>query len=109
MKIKTLLNKLKLNNNQTIRVLDEKSNYFIESTNKKTIVEDCGQSSVVHFGHINCENCFLIYINKKRSNQKEKSLESVLDNISNMTDEELKEYTDVVINKEDKWIKETKE
>lgn len=36
-------------------------------------------------------------------------LDRSIETIINMTDEELKEYIDVVINKEDKWIKETKE
>ena len=37
------------------------------------------------------------------------NLDHSIETIINMTDEELKEYIDVVINKEDKWIKETKE
>lgn len=36
-------------------------------------------------------------------------LDHSIETIINMSKEELKEYIDVVINKEDKWIKETKE
>ena len=35
-------------------------------------------------------------------------LEKALENILNMTDDELKEWIDVVINKNDKWVNETK-
>lgn len=34
-------------------------------------------------------------------------LMKALENISNMTDEELEEWIDVVINKNDKWVNET--
>lgn len=36
-------------------------------------------------------------------------LDRSIETIINMSKEELNEYIDVVINKEDKWIKETKE
>lgn len=35
MKVKTLLNKLRLKEHQTIRVLDDNAEYFIETKNKK--------------------------------------------------------------------------
>ena len=34
-------------------------------------------------------------------------LEKALDSISNMTDDELKEWIEVIIDKEDKWVNET--
>lgn len=49
MKVKTLLNKLRLNEYQTIRVLDYKSEYFIESTSKKEIIAECGRASILDF------------------------------------------------------------
>lgn len=39
----------------------------------------------------------------------EVDLDHSIETIINMSKEELNEYIDVVINKEDKWIKETKE
>ena len=39
MKVKTLLNKLRLKEHQTIRVLDDNAEYFIETKNKKEIAE----------------------------------------------------------------------
>lgn len=46
MKVKTLLNKLRLNEYQTIRVLDYKSEYFIESTSKK------GKVYITHLNNV---------------------------------------------------------
>lgn len=37
MKVKTLLNKLRLKEHQTIRVLDNNAEYFIETKNKKKL------------------------------------------------------------------------
>ena len=66
MKVKTLLNKLKLNNGQYIKILDEKTGYCIQGFDKKYIIDDCARSSVVNFQYIKEFDCFLININKKK-------------------------------------------
>lgn len=67
MKVKTLLNKLRLNEYQTIRVLDYKSEYFIESTSKKIIAE-CGRSSILDFKYSKFRDCFVIHIYNLKMN-----------------------------------------
>lgn len=66
MKVKTLLNKINLDSKQTIRVIDSKVNYFIESTDKKEIVVNCGRSGIVNFEYLIEENCYLINVNKRK-------------------------------------------
>lgn len=66
MKVRTLLNKLKLRDGQVIRVADKKVKYSIESSNIREILNDCGRSSVVNFRYIDDEKCFKININKKK-------------------------------------------
>ena len=65
MKVRTLLNKMRLREYQTIRVLDNKVEYFIESTDTREIVEECGKSKVSLFEYSKLGDCFLIYITKK--------------------------------------------
>ena len=64
MKVRTLLNKLKLNDNQYIKVLDEKIEYCIQGFDKQLILDDCARSSVINFQYI--QDYFLININKKK-------------------------------------------
>lgn len=66
MKVKTLLNKLHLKEYQTIRVLDDNADYFMETTNKKEIINKCGRSSVVNFQYSKFGDCFIITIGKLR-------------------------------------------
>lgn len=66
MKVRTLLNKLRLKEHQTIRVLDRDAEYFIETTDIREIVDECGKSSVSDFEYSKFGDCFLIYINKKK-------------------------------------------
>ena len=66
MKVKTLLNKLRLKEHQTIRVLDDNAEYFIEKKNKKEIAEECGRSSVLEFEYSKFGDCFIIHIGKLR-------------------------------------------
>lgn len=68
MKVKTLLNKLRLNEYQTIRVLDYKSEYFIESTSKKEIIAECGRSSILDFKYSKFGDCFVIRIYNLKMN-----------------------------------------
>lgn len=66
MKVRTLLNKLELHGYQTIRVLDKKVDYFIESNDVTEIVDDCGKSKVNYFEYSKLGDCFLVYINKRK-------------------------------------------
>lgn len=66
MKVKTLLNKLNLKEYQTIRVLDGNADYFIETTNKKEIINECGRSSVLNFQYSKFGDCFIIIIGQLR-------------------------------------------
>ena len=68
MKVKTLLNKLHLKEYQTIRVLDDNADYFMETTNKKEIIDACGRSSVVNFQYSKFGDCFIIHIGTLRAN-----------------------------------------
>lgn len=67
MKVKTLLNKLKLKENQNIRVLDIEVDYFLETISKKEVVEKCGRSSVVEFEYSRFGDCFVIFIGKLKN------------------------------------------
>ena len=67
MEVKTLLNKLRLNECQTIRVFDNYE-YFIESKSKKEIIEECGSSSILDFEYSKFGNCFVIRISKLKIN-----------------------------------------
>lgn len=66
MKVKTLLNKLRLKEHQTIRVLDGNVDYFLESDNIREVVSECGVSSVSDFEYSTFGDCFVIYITKKK-------------------------------------------
>ena len=66
MKVRTLLNKMVLKEYQTIRVLDENVEYFIESTDMREVVEECGRSKVLDFEYSKFGDCFIIYISKKK-------------------------------------------
>ena len=64
MKVKTLLNKLKLKEHQTIRVLNKNAEYFIESTDTREIVAECGKSKISGFEYSKFGDCFVIRIKK---------------------------------------------
>lgn len=66
MKVRTLLNKMRLKEYQTIRVLDGNAEYFIESKNIKEIVKECGKSSVLDFEYSKFGDCFVVYIHRKK-------------------------------------------
>lgn len=66
MNVRTLLNKMRLKEYQTIRVLDGNAEYFIESKNIKEIVKDCGKSRVSDFEYSKLEDCFIVYIFRKK-------------------------------------------
>lgn len=66
MKVRTLLNKINLEQNQYIKIIDESLGYCVQGFDKKYILEECSKSKVINFQYIKDMDCFLININKRK-------------------------------------------
>lgn len=60
MKVKTLLNKFILTPDQTMRVIDNKSCYRMDSDNAKDVVTDCGRCGVGSLYYSEITSCYVI-------------------------------------------------